>query len=106
MVIENFTNRLLTSRFIDTYVATAFFGTLIFFIVNAHVFTPFEMIFGVIAVTIGFKGLAHFITALVISLHNSDNKKNELEFDEKASKIDGLLNDLALQQTKLKTHNE
>lgn len=103
MVVEKFTNNFIASRILDTYVATAFFATLIFFVLNANAFTPIEMIFGVIIVTIGFKGLGHFVMSLVISLYNLDNKKDEIEFDEQSARIDGLLNDLALQQTKIKT---
>ena len=106
MVIENFTNRLLASRLIDTYVATAFFATLIFFTLNAHLYTPIEIISSVIIVTIGFKGLGHFVVGIVISLYSLEEKKNEVEFNEKSSEIEGLLNDLALQQTKIKTNNE
>ena len=103
MIVEKFTNRFIASRVLDLYVATAFFATLIFFVLNANAFTPIEIIFGVIVVTIGFKGLAHFVMALVISLFNVEQNKDEIEFEEQASRIDGLLNDLALQQTKIKT---
>lgn len=106
MVVEKFTNKFIASRIIDTYVATAFFATVIFFVLNANAFTPIEMIFGVIMATVGFKGLAHFVMALVISLYNLDNKKEEIEFDEQSARLDGLINDLALQQTKLKTSKE
>lgn len=106
MVVENFTNRLIASRIIDTYVATAFFATLIFFVFNAHAYTPIEMIFGVIIVTIGFKGMAHLIVSLVIVMYDLDHKVDENKFQEQSSKIDGLLNDLALQQTKLKTQSD
>ena len=106
MVVESFTNRLIASRIIDTYVATAFFATLIFFVFNAHAFTPIEMIFGVIIVTIGFKGMAHFIVSLVIAMYSLEHKKDENKFEEQSSKIEGLLNDLALQQTKIKTQKD
>jgi hypothetical protein len=106
MVIEKFTNRLLASRLIDTYVATAFFATLIYFTLNAYLYTPIEIISSVIIVTIAFKGLGHFVIAMIISLHSLDDKKNEVEFNERSSEIEGLLNDLALQQTKIKTNTE
>jgi hypothetical protein len=102
VLVENFTNRLLTSRIIDTYVATAFFATLVYFVINAHAYTPIEMMFGVV-ITIGFKGLSHMMVSLIVLLYNFDNKKESATFDETASRIDGLLNDLALQQTKIKS---
>lgn len=103
MLVENFTNRLLNSRIIDTYVATAFFATLIFFILNAHAYTPIEMMVGVVFVTVAFKGLSHMMISLIVLLYNFDNKKEAASFDETSSRIDGLLNDLALQQTKIKS---
>lgn len=106
MVIEEFSNRVLASKIIDTYVATAFFATVVFFVLNSHAYTAIEMLFGVMIVTIAFKGLSHLMVALVIALFNLDNKKDELEFDNQVSRIDGLLNDLALQQTKIKTQGD
>jgi hypothetical protein len=103
VLVENFTNRVLTSRIIDTYVATAFFATLVYFVLNAHAYTAIEMIFGVVLVTIAFKGLSHMMLSLVVLLYNFDNKKESAAFDETKSRIDGLLNDLSLQQTKIKS---
>jgi hypothetical protein len=104
VVVEKFTHHFIASRVLDIYVGTAFFATLIFFVLNANAFNPLEIIFGVIMVTIGFKGLGHFVMALVISLFNIDNQKEKIDFDEKSARIDGLMNDLALQQTKIKTN--
>ena len=106
MIIEDFSTRLLASRMVDTYVATAFFATLVFFVVNATAYTPLEMMLGVVIVTIGFKGLSHLMVGLVIVFFNLDNRKDEMEFNEKVAHIDGLLNDLALQQTKIKTQKD
>jgi hypothetical protein len=41
--------------------------------------------------------------SLVVLLYNFDNKKESAAFDETKSRIDGLLNDLSLQQTKIKS---
>ena len=106
MVIEDFSNRLLASRVVDTYVATAFFATLVFFVINATAYTPLEMMLGVVIVTIAFKGFSHLMIALIIAFFNLDNRKEEMEFNEKVSHLDGLLNDLALQQTKIKTQKD
>ena len=103
MLVENFTNRLLSSKILDVYVATAFFATLIFFVFNANAYTPLEMMFGVVFVTIAFKGLSYMMISLIILLFNLDNKKDQIAFKESSARIDGLLNDLTLQQTKLKS---
>lgn len=103
MLVESFTNRLLTSKIIDMYVATAFFATLVYFIFNAHSYTPIEMMFGVVLVTIAFKGLAHLMVSMIVLFYDFDNKKESASFNESVSKIDGLLNDLALQRTKVKS---
>ena len=104
MVIEEFSSKLLSSKMINTYVATAFFAVVIFFTLNADIYTPFEMLFGVIFTTIAFKGLSYMMSALVISLYDLNNQKESIEFGEVSSRINGLLNDLSLQQTKMKSH--
>ena len=103
MIVENFSHKLLNSSIRNTYVATAFFATLIFFVINANSYTPIEMLFGVTIVTIAFKGLSNMMVSLVILLFNLDNKEEQLEFEKTSQRINGLLNELSLQQTKLKT---
>jgi len=103
VLVEEFSNKVFRSKIIDTYVGTAFFASLIFFVLNADIYTPFEMIFGVVFVTIAFKGLSHMMIALIILLFNFDTKKESIEFSEMSAKINGLLNDLTLQQTKIKS---
>ncbi len=103
MLVEEFSNKVLRSKIIDTYVATAFFAVVIFFTLNADIYTPIEMLFGVIFVTIAFKGLSHMMVALIILLYDFDHKKESIELGEVSSRINGLLNDLSLQQTKIKS---
>lgn len=103
MLVENFSNKVLRSKIIDTYVATAFFAVVIFFTLNADIYTPFEMIFGVMFVTIAFKGIAHMMVGLIILLYDFEHKKESIDFQESANRINGLLNDLSLQQTKIKS---
>lgn len=103
MLVEDFSRRVLQSKLIDTYVATAFFGVVIFFVLNADLYTPVEMVFGVVFATIAFKGVAHMMLALVILLYSFDGKREATELGEVSSRINGLLNDLTLQQTKIKS---
>jgi len=105
MNIENFSNKLVSSNILNTYVATAFFATLIYFTINANLYTPIEMLFGVIFSTIFFKGIGNIMFSLVIALFNLKNQEDELAFDKISTKVEGLLNDLALQESKLKSTN-
>ena len=103
MVVESFSYRLISSKMINTYVATAFFSTVIFFVLNANSYTPLEMIIGVMLVTIAFKGISNMMLSLVILLFNLENQEDSIEFEKTQSKVNGLLNELSLQKTKLKS---
>ena len=104
MIIEDFSYRLISSKMMNTYVATAFFATLVFFVLNANSYTPLEMIMGVVFVTIAFKGVSNMMLSLVILLFNLENKEHALEFERTSAKVNGLLNELSLQQTKIKSN--
>jgi len=104
MVIEKFSQKVVSSNLINTYVATAFFATVIFFIINANIYTPLEMISGVILVTVAFKGISNMMFSLVVLLVNLDSDEKSLEFEKTTSKINSLLNELQLQKTKLKAN--
>jgi hypothetical protein len=105
MNIESFSNNLVRSNILNTYVATAFFGSMIYFTINSNLYTPIEMLFGVIFSTIFFKGIGNIMFSLVIALFNLQNQEDEIAFDRLSTKVDGLLNDLALQESKLKSTN-
>ena len=104
MLVEDFSSRVLRSNIVKTYVATAFFATLIFFILNANSYTPLEMMIGIVLVTIAFKGVSNMMLSLVILLFNLQRKDDSLEFEKSASNVNSLLNDLSLQQAKIKTN--
>jgi len=105
MTIENFSKIIVRSNMINTYVATAFFATLIYFTINANLYTPLEIMLGVIFVTIAFKGIANLMFSLIVMLYNLENKKDALDFDEVKTRVDGLLSDLSLKESKLKSTN-
>lgn len=96
MVVENFSKKLLRSKIFDTYVAAVFFATLIFFVINAGHYTPMEMIFWIIVVTIGFKGIANIMFAMTVSLMKFDNAQDAVEFEKAATKLESLVNDLSI----------
>lgn len=97
MVVEKFSQSILNSGILRLYIATGFFATLIFFVINSDLFTPIEMIFGVIAVTVVLKGISNLMLSLIIVLFSLDNKREELEFKHTSDKIDALLADLTIQ---------
>lgn len=99
MVIEKFSQNIINSGILRLYIATGFFGSLIFFVINADLFTPIEMIFGIVAVTVVLKGIANIMLALLVGLFSLDNKRDELEFKHNTDKIDSLLADLTIQES-------
>ncbi len=103
MIIENFSHKIMSSGVFNTYIATGFFGTLIFFILNSHLFTPLEMMFGTIMVTIALKGISNIMLSLVILLFDLKNSKDEQQFKASEDKLDLLLNEMQMKEAQLKT---
>jgi hypothetical protein len=98
MVVERFSQNVINSGVFRLYIATGFFATVIFFVVNADLYTPFEMIVGIMGVTIVLKGLSNIMLSLVISFFSLDAKKSELDFKYNEEKIDAMLNELNVQE--------
>ncbi|MDZ7819083.1 MAG: hypothetical protein U5K55_10905 [Aliarcobacter sp.] len=96
MIIERFSQTVINSGLFKLYIATGFFATLIFFTVNADLFTPIEMILGIILVTIVLKGVSNIMLSLIISLFSLDNKRNEFDFKYNEEKIQVMLNELSV----------
>ena len=98
MVVEKFSQNVINSGIFRLYIATGFFATLIFFVVNADLYTPLEMIFGIIGVTIILKGVSNMMLSLIILLFNLDNKREELEFKYNEEKINAMMSELGVQE--------
>ena len=96
MIIERFSQTVINSGIFRFYIATGFFATLIFFTINAELFTPMEMILGIILVTICLKGVSNMMLSLIISLFSLDNKRNEFDFKYNEEKIQVMLNELTV----------
>ena len=94
MIIERFSKTVIASGIFRFYVAIGFFGTSLFFIFNIHLFTPMEMVLGIIFATVFLKTLSNIMLSLLILLFNLDNKKAELDFKYHTQKIDELLSEL------------
>ncbi len=102
MVVENFSQRILGSGLFRLYIAAGFFGSLIFFVLNANTFTPLEMAIGIIFITIGLKGLANLMFSLIVLFFDLDKAKEELDFKYNNEKINSLLSELNVQKTEEK----
>lgn len=98
MVVEKFSQSVINSGIFRLYIATGFFATLIFFVINADLYTPIEMIFGIIGVTVVLKGVSNMMLSLIILLFSLDNKKKELDFKYNEDKIDAMLAELGVQE--------
>lgn len=96
MVIERFSQSVIDSGVFRFYIATGFFATLIFFTINADLFTPMEMILGIILTTIVLKGISNMMLSLVVSLFSLDNKRNEFNFKYNEEKIHVMLSELTV----------
>lgn len=97
MVVENFSQNVINSGLFRLYIATGFFATIIFFVINADIFTPIEMLIGIMGVTVILKGVSNMMLSLIILLFNLDNKKEELDFKYNEGKIDAMLSELSVQ---------
>ena len=97
-MVERFTKRILATGIFDTYVAAAFFASLIFFVINANAYTPLEIMAGVVLSTIVFKGISNIMFGLSVALLALDNEKDKIEFEKSANRLESLVNDLAIQE--------
>jgi len=104
MIVEKFFNAILKSKIIDIYVAIAFIATAVFFIMNISSYTPFEILVGIVLVTLSFKGLAYLMVSFVIMFFDLKQKEDSVQLQQKLAKLDSLVDELALQQTKLKNN--
>ena len=100
MIVEKFSQNVINSGIFRLYIATGFFATLIFFVINADLYTPIEMIFGIIGVTIILKGVSNMMLSLIILLFDLNNKRTELDFKYNEEKINAMLNELSVQDAK------
>lgn len=98
MVVERFSQNVINSGIFRLYIATGFFATVIFFVINAELFTPLEMILGIMGITTILKGISNMMLSLVISFFSLENRKAELDFNYNEEKIEAMLNELNVQE--------
>ncbi|MCG3681551.1 hypothetical protein [Aliarcobacter butzleri] len=106
MVIERFSQNLINSGIFKIYIATGFFATLIFFVVNSELFSPIEMILGSILITIILKGLSNLMLSFMVSSFSLENKKAEFDFKYNEEKINILLNQLVAKEVDEKLNKD
>lgn len=99
MIIEKFTQNILNSGLFRLYIASGFFGTVVFFVLNSNLYSPLEMIIGVIVVTIALKGITNLMLSMIILFFNLENKKEEMNFKYNTRNIESLLNELSLKES-------
>ena len=104
MKTEEFSKKLIQSGLLNTYVAAVFFGTSVFFVLNSAYYTPMEMMFAIVFVTVLFKGLANIMLSMSISLVNLQGNHEKVGFEESSSKLESLVNDLAIQEAALQSN--
>lgn len=92
MVVEKFSQNLINVGVFKVYIAVGFFATLIFFIFNSELFSPMQMFFGAVLITVALKGVSNFMLSHIVENFSLDKKK--MDFEEKYSedKINLILN--------------
>jgi hypothetical protein len=100
MVIENFSREMINSTIFRTYIATGFFAILIFFILNSHIFTPYEMVLGTIIATIALKGISNIMISAIILLFDLQSTKDEYALKLAEDKLDLLMNQMKTRSAK------
>ena len=104
MVIEKFSKKMIDSGIFDTYVAAVFFSSLVFFVLNSSVYTPLEIMLGVVLSTIVFKGVANMMLSMTISLVSLNNEEDHLMFKKESDNLESLVNDLAIQEAAIQSN--
>jgi hypothetical protein len=102
VVVEKFSQNVINSGIFRIFIATGFFATLVFFVINADYYTPLEMIAGVMGVTVMLKGISNVMLGVIVSLFSLQNKEEEFNFKYNKEKIDVLISELAVQESQLK----
>ena len=105
MIIERFAKNVIASGIFKFYIAAGFFTTSIFFVLNMHLFTPLEVVLGIVFVTVFFKAISNVMLSLLILLFRLDNKKAQSDFEFHSKKIDELLSELTVSDSVKKGNN-
>ena len=98
MHVERFARGVINSGVLDFYIAMTFFATVIFFVLNVHLYTPMEILLWTFIVTVGAKGFANLMLGLLISLYDLSKVEEKNNFNQESEKINQMISELKLQE--------
>ena len=100
MVVERFSQNLINTGIFKIYIAIGFFATIIFFTFNSELFSPLQMLFGAILVTVTLKGFSNLMLSFIVNNFSLDQKRMEFDNRYNEDKINLLLNQLVVKDKK------
>jgi hypothetical protein len=95
VVVERFSQNLINTGIFRIYIAIGFFATIIFFTFNAELFSPLQMLFGAILVTVTLKGFSNLMLSFIVNNFSLEQKRMDFDNRYNEDKINLLLNQLA-----------
>jgi len=98
VVVERFSHNLINTGIFKVYTAIGFFATLIFFIFNTELFSPLQMLFGAILVTVFLKGCSHLMLSFIVEHFSLENRKQEFDVRYNEEKLALLLNQYSIDE--------
>gem|GEM_PF-1244042 len=98
MVVERFSHNLINTGIFKVYIAIGFFATLIFFIFNTELFSPLQMLFGAILVTVFLKGCSNLMLSFIVEHFSLENRKQEFDVKYNEEKLTLLLNQYSIDE--------
>ncbi|OCL82944.1 hypothetical protein [Arcobacter porcinus] len=92
MIVEKFSQNLINSGIFKLYVAIGFCATLIFFVLNSDIFSPLEMVFGAVFVTMILKGASNVVFSFIMKHFTLDRRVDDFNQKYNEEKVSFLLN--------------
>jgi hypothetical protein len=106
VVVERFSQNLINTGIFKIYIAIGFFATIIFFTFNSELFSPLQMLFGAILVTVTLKGFSNLMLSFIVNNFSLDQKRMEFDNRYNEDKINLLLNQLVVKDIKEDKEND
>ena len=106
MVVERFSQNLINTGIFRIYIAIGFFATIIFFTFNSELFSPLQMLFGAILVTVTLKGFSNLMLSFIVNNFSLEQKRMDFDNRYNEDKINLLLNQLATKDMTEHKENE
>jgi len=106
VVVERFSHNLINTGIFKVYIAIGFFATLIFFIFNTELFSPLQMLFGAILVTVLLKGCSNLMLSFIVEHFSLESKKQEFDTKYNEEKLALILNQYSIDELNEKEQEE